>query len=96
MKFIACAVAINAISFATLDNQFQSDFAMLAAQEGSGVRARWVELPDCNNESGLEAGTVALKDDLSNAIIATCKSYGVTNDRWGRLTQGEGNPTYQA
>ena len=93
MKFLACAVAINAISFATLDNQFQSDFAMVAAQEGSGVRARWVELPDCNNESGLAPGEVALKNDLSNAIIATCKSYGVSADRWGRLLQGESNPS---
>ena len=34
----------------------------------------------------LEAGDVALKDDLSNASIATCKSYGVSYDRQGFLT----------
>jgi hypothetical protein len=68
-------------------------FAMTAAQIGSGVRARWVELPDCDNEGPLPAGEVALKDDLSNAVIATCKSYGVVSDRWGRVTQYEGNPT---
>ena len=66
---------------------------MTAAEVGSGVRARWVELPDCNNEGPLPEGEISLKDDLSNAIIATCKSYGVTHDRWGRLTQYEGNPT---
>lgn len=48
---------------------------MLTAQEGSGVRARWVELPDCPNNGPLPSGTIALMPDLSNAIIATCKHY---------------------
>jgi len=48
---------------------------MLTAQEGSGVRARWVELPDCGNNGPLASGTIALMPDLSNAIIATCKHY---------------------
>jgi hypothetical protein len=50
-------------------------YAMLTAQEGSGVRARWVELPDCGNNGPLASGTIALMPDLSNAIIATCKHY---------------------
>jgi len=48
-------------------------FAQAAARSGSGVRARWVELPDCAGQLG--ANDIPLKDDLSNAIIATCKSY---------------------
>lgn len=68
-------------------------FAMTAAKLGSGVRARWIELPDCNNEGPLEAGEVELKYDLSNAIIATCKSYGISTDRYGKLTQGEPTAT---
>jgi hypothetical protein len=50
-------------------------YAMLTAQEGSGVRARWVELPDCPNNGPLPSGTIVLMPDLSNAIIATCKHY---------------------
>ena len=46
---------------------------MLAAKEGSGVRAKWIELPDC--PVGLGKEDIALADDLSNAIIATCKSH---------------------
>jgi hypothetical protein len=82
------AVKVNNSKFANLPN-FSQELAMVAAKSGSGVRARWVELPDCNNEGSLAAGEVALKDDLSNAVIATCKSYGVSNDRYGRLTMGE-------
>jgi hypothetical protein len=48
---------------------------MLTAQEGSGVRARWVELPDCPNNGPLPSGTIVLMPDLSNAIIAPCKHY---------------------
>jgi hypothetical protein len=60
-------------------DDFEADrertYAMLTAQEGSGVRARWVELPDCANNGPLQSGTIALMPDLSNAIIATCKHY---------------------
>jgi len=61
-----------------------------AASSQSGVRARWVELPDCMNwcnhldeetgkavdpaGDGQPAGLyIPLRDDLANAIIATCK-----------------------
>ena len=46
-----------------------------AAQEGSGVRARWVELPDCPSAATLSLPEIVLKEDLSNAIIATCKVF---------------------
>merc|ERR1711937_350516 len=60
-------------------DDFEADrertYAMLTAQAGSGVRARWVELPDCPNTGPLPSGTIVLMPDLSNAIIATCKHY---------------------
>jgi hypothetical protein len=46
-----------------------------AAQEGSGVRARWIELPDCKSAAVLTLPDIELKRDLSNAIIATCKVF---------------------
>lgn len=64
---------------------------MAAAKAGSGVRARWVELPDCfqkwcnfiDSSTGAPWATAVdgqptgvyepLRDDLANAIIATCK-----------------------
>jgi len=64
---------------------------MAAARSGSGVRARWVELPECsrfcnfldqttgkvnlaNPAQDQPAGDmIPLRDDLANAIIATCK-----------------------
>jgi hypothetical protein len=63
---------------------------MAAAKSGSGVRARWIELPDCSKwcnhldqttgkavspaGTGQPAGEyIPLRDDLANAIIATCK-----------------------
>ena len=49
--------------------------AYAAAQEGSGVRARWIELPDCKSAATLSLPDIALKEDLSNAIIATCKVF---------------------
>jgi len=52
----------------------QQSFAQAAAKAGSGVRAKWVELPTCPLGQ-LGADVVPLKDDLSNAIIATCKGY---------------------
>ena len=60
-----------------------SAFAQAAAKAGSGVRAKWIELPDCQTMIELDAGAatfaasfgevIPLADDLSNAIIATCK-----------------------
>lgn len=63
-----------------------SSSAMAAAKAGSGVRARWTELPDCQDFVTFDSGdvtfdptlsgtaeTIPLLDDLSNAIIATCK-----------------------
>jgi len=65
--------------------------ATSAAKAESGVRARWVELPDCRHWCNfLDAATclpnletplddqpsgdyIPLRDDLANAIIATCK-----------------------
>jgi len=41
-------------------------------------KSAWVELPDCPYETKRHmkaTGQVPLKKDLSNAIIATCKSY---------------------
>lgn len=58
-------------------------FAQAAARAGSGVRARWIELPNCQNFIKPDSGDVfdeaqwgeviPLEWDLSNAIIATCK-----------------------
>ena len=57
-------------------------FAMAAAREGSGVRARWMELPDCGPVGKLnlkvpvyDQEIIPLKGDLTNATVATCKSY---------------------
>jgi hypothetical protein len=60
---------------ALVQEVFEVSVAQAASKTHSGVRARWVELPDCDNTGPLEAGDIALKSDLSNAIIATCKSY---------------------
>jgi hypothetical protein len=63
-------------------DSFAQTTAASAAKTGSGVRAKWVELPDCQGlvEPGATfawkaaAGEVIpLEADLSNAIIATCK-----------------------
>ena len=53
---------------------YQQGLAQAAAAVGSGVRARWIELPDCPY-GGLTSEQIALRTDLSNAIIATCKSW---------------------
>lgn len=72
-----------------MDQSFVQVTSRAAAQAQSGVRAKWVELPDCmrwcnhldddghpndpagdNQPSGLY---IPLRDDLANAIIATCK-----------------------
>ena len=67
------------------DESFLQISASAAAKVGSGVRAKWTELPDCQDyvswDNGLEFSrslsgvetTIPLEDDLSNAIIATCK-----------------------
>ena len=56
--------------------------ALAAAEEGSGVRARWIELPDCGETGKLdfkkpifEQEIIPLAKDLHNATIATCKAY---------------------
>merc|ERR1712178_303894 len=85
-------------------DQEPSSFAevtnMAAAKSGSGVRARWIELPDCSKWNGfLDATTgkpadpplpdqptgeyIPLRDDLANAIIATCKG---PEPSWGPVT----------
>lgn len=59
-------------------------FAQAAAKSGSGVRAKWIELPNCQKFVNFDTGdtsfnttgygeVIALEADLSNAIIATCK-----------------------
>ena len=72
-----------------LDASFVQVTSRAAASMESGVRARWVELPDCrhwcnhldddgkpNDPAGdgqPGAIYIPLRDDLANAIIATCK-----------------------
>jgi hypothetical protein len=59
-------------------------FAQAAAKSGSGVRAKWIELPNCQTfvecdtggpveYSAVHGEVIPLAADLSNAIIATCK-----------------------
>ena len=55
------------------DLSFPQVVAQRASEQGSGVRAKWVELPDCGNSLG--ANDVPLRNDLTNAAIATCKGY---------------------
>ena len=48
------------------------------AQVSSSSSSKWVELPDCSHfvdETGAftDPHSIQLKDDLTNAIIATCK-----------------------
>jgi hypothetical protein len=72
-----------------LDSQVGS-FARAAAKTGSGVRARWIELPDCQQMVKWDSGdatyqesfgeVIPLKADLSNAIIATCKGPSVAQN----------------
>lgn len=72
----------------------------------ASTSARWVELPDCTSGQALGADDIPLTDDLSNAGIATCKSYtppsintnpanpnnGLTNSQLDSLTgQGRGS-----
>jgi len=53
---------------------FESKVAAAAAKEGSGVRAKWVELPTCNRGT-LAAGEIALEANHENASKATCKNH---------------------
>jgi hypothetical protein len=49
-------------------SDFVHDVAQHAGQINSGVRARWVELPDCTGAST----DIVLAKDLHNATRATC------------------------
>ena len=55
--------------FMSSDNA-QSKIAAAAASEGSGVRARWVELPYCDKKAKNDANP--LEEGLANASSATC------------------------
>jgi hypothetical protein len=75
----------------------------VAAKEGSGVRARWVELPDCGwrNVTSGDGSFIPLVEDLSNAIIATCKHWNWTagGTPWTpdeRANSSNGDPIYDA
>ena len=88
MKFALAALMATAtqginLNNALFDEEFVQATAEIAAREGSGVRARWVELPDCSiikySKATAGDGTlIPLEADLSNAIIATCKHYNWT------------------
>jgi hypothetical protein len=91
---IAVLALIGAVSSVNINSEskydsFAQTTASAAARANAGVRARWVELPDCQGfvQDGptfswkADAGEVIpLKADLSNAIIATCKGPHVINN----------------
>merc|ERR1711934_1109160 len=68
-----------------------SVFALAAAREGSGVRARWIELPDCGITGKLDLTRPIFEQeiipldmhDLHNAAIATCKAYDPNQKKKG-------------
>lgn len=68
-----------------------SVFALAAAREGSGVRARWIELPDCGITGKLDLTRPIFDQeivpldmhDLHNASIATCKAYDANRKKPG-------------
>ena len=65
-----------AVGFSDEEVQDQLSLPVPASQIPLSVaqhKSKWVELPDC--KSTLTADDEPLKEDLSNAIIATCKSY---------------------
>jgi hypothetical protein len=73
----------------------------IAARQGSGVRARWVELPDCSwrNVTPGDGSFIPLLEDLSNSIIATCKHWNWTDGGtpWtppDRANASVGDPIY--
>lgn len=72
-----------------IDDTFVMSAANAEAQEGSGVRARWVELPLCGFAAG--NSSIPLEDDLSNATIATCKPNVI-----GQNPVYNGNTTYNS
>ena len=87
MKFALAALMATATQAIHLNALFDEEFvqatAEISAREGSGVRARWVELPDCSqikwaNTSAGDGTLIPLNADLSNAIIATCKHFNWT------------------
>ena len=67
----------------TTPSSFAQSTSMAAARAGSGVRAQWIELPDCSQwlykldiygkPIAGAADYIPLRDDLANSIIATCK-----------------------
>ena len=90
---VAALLGVNAVKF--IDG-FESKFdsfaqttAASAAQAGSGVRAKWIELPNCQSFvvdgptmtfDTSRGEVIPLAEDLSNAIIATCKGPAVAHD----------------
>jgi len=92
--FVSSASAIN-LEFSEMpeynnDVEFIQTVASAASSAQSGVRARWVELPNCSKWCNFIDDTtskamdppgadqpaglyIPLRDDLANAIIATCK-----------------------
>jgi hypothetical protein len=87
------------VRFISEPSSFAEVTNMAAAKSGSGVRARWIELPNCSKWNGfLDVTTgkaaapaiagqpteeyIPLRDDLANAIIATCKGAEPT---WGPI-----------
>jgi hypothetical protein len=67
----------------TQPSSFAQSTSMAAARAGSGVRAQWIELPDCSTwlykldiyGKPITGASeyIPLRDDLANSIIATCK-----------------------
>ena len=89
MKYIsATALLLGTSAAIKLNAEFVQDLAEIKAQNDihfsndyrktrqamAQGQAQWVELPDCKAVT-LDDSDIPLKDDLSNSIIATCKSY---------------------
>ena len=90
---VAALIGVNAVKFI---DQYESKFdsfaqttANSAAAAGSGVRAQWIELPNCQSfvvdgptmtYDASHGEVIPLKEDLSNAIIATCKGPSVAHN----------------
>ena len=90
---VAALIGANAVKFI---DQYDSKFdtfaqttAGSAAQAGSGVRAKWIELPNCQTMVAdgpimtydtTHGEVIPLLADLSNAIIATCKGPSVAHN----------------
>ena len=65
-------ITMKGDKFHYAQREFHMSLAQAAAKTSSGVRARWVELPDCVGATGSDNSN-PLRDDLSNAALATCK-----------------------